>query len=105
MDTVDIEFPPPSGLCLVLAGSAGLGFAGGQFDRLDDLRVSGAAAQIARKIILDLFLARLRLLRQQRLGHQDEARRAIAALEAAGLDESLLDGIELGRAAETSRWS
>src|SRR5579862_6176481 len=58
--------------------------------RLDDLRVSGAAAEIAGQIMLDVLVARVRMLLQELMHHEDEARRAEAALECAAIDEGLL---------------
>src|SRR5215475_529321 len=59
--------------------------------RLDDLRIGGAAAEIAGEIVLDLVVVRIGMAVEQLLGHQDEPGRAEAALERALLDEGLLD--------------
>ena len=61
---------------------------------LDDLRIRRAPAQIARKIMPDLVLVGIRILLEQLPCHQDEARRAEAALEGAALDKGLLHGVE-----------
>src|SRR5207237_135567 len=61
-----------------------------QLHRLDDLRISGAAAQIARKIMADFLLIGVWILRQQLLGHQNKTGCAKAALKGAAVDERLL---------------
>ncbi len=64
--------------------------AGGQLDRLDDLGISGTAAEIAGKVVPDVVVGGIRLSVQQLPGHEDEPRRTIAALEGTALDERLL---------------
>src|SRR4029077_3690192 len=85
---------------------------GGELHRLDDLWISRAAAQIARQVVPDLVLARVGYLVEQLARHQDEARRAEAALEGRALDECLLhrikpiaslDGLHLGIFRKNSR--
>src|SRR5581483_3286620 len=66
----------------------------GELHRLDDLRVRGAAAQVAREIVADLVVRRIGIFLEQLARHQHEPRRAEAALEGLRLDESLLDGVE-----------
>src|SRR5205085_3631051 len=61
-----------------------------QLHRLDDLRISGAAAQIARKIMADFLLIGVWILRQQLLGHQNKTGCAKPALKGAAVDERLL---------------
>src|SRR5215216_1229625 len=68
---------------------------GGPADRLDDVRVARAAADLARDRLADLVVARVRIGVQQRAGGHDHARRAEAALEAVLLHEALLRGVEL----------
>src|SRR5262249_7857542 len=63
-------------------------------DRLEDLHVAGAAAEIARQRLADLGQRRLRLLLQQRLRRQQESRRAVAALRGAEIGERLLQRME-----------
>src|SRR5215472_10669668 len=77
-----------------LSWLAGLTFARSRLHRLDDFRVSTAAAQIARKIVADAIVIRVRMLVEQLLHHQHEAGRAEAALERAFFDESLLDRVK-----------
>ena len=62
----------------------------GALHRFDDFRISGAAAEIAGEIVLDVVVARIGILLQQLMRHQHEARRAEAALERAAIDEGLL---------------
>src|SRR3954467_11060881 len=46
------------------------------FDCLDDLLVPGAAAKVPRNRLLDAFARRLRLVREQRLGGEQDPGRA-----------------------------
>jgi hypothetical protein len=62
-------------------------------NRLDDFRIAGAAADVAGDGEAHLFLARARVLVQQRLGHHDHARGAEAALGGAVPDEALLQRV------------
>src|SRR6266508_1573308 len=72
----------------------GFALARGELDSVDDLRIGAAAAEIAREVVPDLILIRIGMRLQQLGRHQHEARRAVAALERAGLDEGLLHRIE-----------
>src|SRR5207249_2173527 len=63
-------------------------------NRLDDLVVAGAPAEIAEHPLADLGVARVRVRIEQRLGRHDLARRADAALKAARIDERLLDRMQ-----------
>ena len=65
---------------------------GGERDGLDDLRIAGAAADVAGDRLDDLLARRRRILRQQRVRGEDHRRRAIAALHAVGLAERVLQG-------------
>src|SRR5689334_1626299 len=65
------------------------------FDRLDDLLVPGAAAQVARDRFLDTLARRLRLVREQRLGGEQDPGRAIAALCGAEIGEGGLQRMQL----------
>ena len=67
---------------------------GGELHRFDDLAIAGAAADISRDR-LDNILARRRVgVLQQRMRGEDHAGRAIAALQAVGLAERVLDHAE-----------
>src|ERR1700761_3597862 len=66
------------------------GRSGGAFDGLDDLRIGGAAAEIAGEIMPDVVVAGIGMLLEQFMRHHDKARRAKAALKGAGGDERLL---------------
>src|SRR6516162_10128428 len=74
-----------------------IALARGDLDRVHDLGIGGAAAKIAREIVPDLILIRVGMRREQLRRHQHEARRAVSALERAGLDEGFLHGIEIVR--------
>src|SRR6266511_13585 len=74
--------------------------AGGVLNRLDDLHIAGAAAQMPDHGVADLVLARIGVLVEQRLCRQDESRGAEAALDAALLHEGFLDLIELAAVSE-----
>src|SRR5262245_12775788 len=76
----------------------GFALARGELDRVDDLRIGGAAAEIAREIMPYLILIWIGMRIEQLRGHQQEARRAVAALEGAGLDEGFLHRTEPVRA-------
>src|SRR5437588_11700185 len=62
----------------------------GLLDRANDLVVAGAAAEIARQPPANLFLGGVRILIEQRLGRDDEARRAEPALQRRLLQEAFL---------------
>ena len=66
----------------------------GQPDRVEDLHVAGAAAEVARQRLADLVVARLRAVLEQVGRRDDEARRAEAALHRARLDERLLHAVQ-----------
>src|SRR5947209_3801872 len=68
--------------------------AGGNLHRVDDLGIGAAAAEISGEIMADRLVVWIRVTLQQLGGHQQEARRAIAALERAGLDECFLHRTE-----------
>ena len=67
---------------------------GRQPDRVEDLRVAGAAAEVAGELLADLVVPRARHALEQRRGRDDEARRAEAALHRPRLDERLLDAVQ-----------
>src|SRR5215467_14514383 len=61
---------------------------------LDDVHITGAAAEVALQPLADLVLGGVRVLLQQvRSGH-DEARGAVTALEAVLVPERLLDRVQ-----------
>src|SRR5580765_7540886 len=64
------------------------------FDRLDDLLVAGAAAKVAGNRLLDALARRLRLVRKQRLGGEQDARRAVTALRGAQVGKGGLQRME-----------
>src|SRR5256884_1246058 len=66
-----------------------------QFDRLVDLDVAGAAAQVAGQRLLDLIARRSRVAREQCLRGEEKRRRAIAALRRAQLGEGVLQRVQL----------
>ncbi len=70
---------------------------GGERDRLDDLGVAGAAADVAGDRLDDLGARRSGIAREQRVRGQDHRRRAVAALHAVRLAERILHGRELAR--------
>src|SRR2546430_1021103 len=63
---------------------------GRELHRLDDLLVSGAAAQVAADRIADLRFARVRIRAQQGVRCDEHSRRAVAALQAVRLAEAVL---------------
>src|SRR4051794_38621935 len=65
------------------------------FNRLDDLLVAGAAAKVPRNRLLDAFARRLRLVREQRLGGEQAAGRAVAALSGAEISKGRLQRMQL----------
>src|SRR5690242_4423063 len=62
--------------------------------RLDDPLVAGATAEVPGEPFLDLVEAGVRVVLQERLDGDDEARRAEAALQPVRLAEGLLHGPE-----------
>src|SRR5712671_1013154 len=64
-------------------------------DGLDDVRVPGAAAEVAADRLADVRFAGLLVPRQQRAPGHHHPRRAVAALQAVLLPERFLDGVEL----------
>src|SRR3989441_424748 len=67
---------------------------GRQLDRLVDLDVAGAAAEVAGQRLLDLVARRRGVPREQRLGGEQERRRAVAALRRAQLGERFLQRVQ-----------
>src|ERR1051326_5910733 len=68
---------------------------GCRLDRLEDVHVAGAAAEVALQALADLVLGRVRVLLQQVGRRHDEAGRAVPALQAVLIPEGLLDRVEL----------
>src|SRR5271166_2531740 len=65
-------------------------YLGRLFDRCDNLRIGGAAAEIPRQIVANVLVAWIGIVLEQLVGHQHESRRAEAALECPASDESFL---------------
>ena len=82
------------------AGSSRLG---GRADRVEDLLVARAAAQVAGQRLADLGVARVRLALQQVVGGDDQPGRAEAALDGARGEERLLDRVQLVLGARAPR--
>src|SRR6185437_11261817 len=90
--------PNVDGVRYLCRGRGALGaFTGacGGPDGLGDFRIGRAAAQVPGEIMPDLIFVWIGVFVEQLAGHQDETRRAIAALERAAGDEGLLYRIEL----------
>src|SRR5262245_35504173 len=68
---------------------------GGPLDRLDDVVVAGAAAEVALELVPDLLLGCVRVPLDQLHRRHDHARRAEAALQPVLLPEALLHGVKL----------
>ena len=62
---------------------------GDELDRVDDLHVPRAAAEVAEQRVRDLVAGRVGVLLEQRLRLQHDAGRAVAALRRAGGDEAV----------------
>src|SRR5207302_7075682 len=60
------------------------------FDGLENLLIAGAAAQIARQGFTNLIARRVRMLVEQRLGRDEQPRRAVPALRRAEVGEGVL---------------
>src|SRR4051812_6297066 len=69
-------------------------------DRLDDIHVSGATADVPLDRLPNLLLARARIGVEQVLGGHQHPRRAVAALQRVGLAEGLLERMQLAVAGE-----
>src|SRR2546425_9170801 len=67
---------------------------GGELDGIEDLGVTGAAAEVAGQRLLDLGAGRHRVVLEEPLGREEDPRRAVAALGGAQLGEGLLEGME-----------
>src|SRR5260370_21240102 len=69
--------------------------AGGQLPSLEDRRVAGAPAQVSCQCLADVVARRSRIRLEQRLGREQDAWRAVAALCRPELGERLLQRMEL----------
>ena len=81
-------------------GTAAVADIAGQFDRVENLLVAGAAADVAAEALLDLLAVRERIGAQGCGGGHHHARDAVAALAGARLVERLLQHGELARFAQ-----
>src|SRR5262249_46439755 len=81
-------------LCRFRADSFSAGL-GGESYRVEDLRVPGAAAEVAGEGLADLVVARSRVPIEQVGSGDHEPRRAEAALHSTRLDERLLDAMQV----------
>src|SRR6266850_137027 len=68
----------------------------GQLDRIEDLRVTGAAAEVAGERFADPLARRRGIVGEQRLRGEEDSRRAVAALGGAQLGERLLQRVQPG---------
>src|SRR3989475_9138618 len=66
----------------------------GQFDRLVDLDVTGAAAEVARQGLLDLVATGARVVGEECVGGEEEGRGAVAALGSAQRRERFLQRVQ-----------
>src|SRR5207302_1738182 len=69
-------------------------FPGRVFDGIDNVGITGAAAEVAFDGVADLFAGRFRVPLKQLDGHHDHAGRAIAALQAVTFPEPFLDRMQ-----------
>src|SRR3974377_413694 len=92
---IEWPMPPPSAVVRgpVVPPSPRPG--GRILDRLDDVHVPGAAAEIAGDRVADLRLRRIRRASEDRDARQHHPRRAVAALQTVLLPETLLNRVEL----------
>jgi hypothetical protein len=89
----DIDMRPPSEDFMRLCGSRWIG--GGHQDRIHDVLVTGAPAQIARNRLTDFHLGRMWVFLQEwNEGHQNP-RRAVPALQSMRFPKSVLQGMQL----------
>src|SRR5687767_9986395 len=64
------------------------------FHGVDDVLVTGAAAEIAFQPVTDLLFGRARILPKQSASGHDHSGRAVAALQAVAFPESFLQRVE-----------
>src|SRR5215471_13874973 len=67
---------------------------GGEPNRVEDLLIAGAAAQVARERLADVSVSRVRVAVQQVVGGDEQAGRAKTALHSPGLNECLLQWVQ-----------
>src|SRR5262249_55618601 len=67
---------------------------GGELNGLDDVLITGAAAEIPGDAETDLVLARIWVLLEQAIGTHDHARRAVAALQPVHFAEAFLQRVQ-----------
>lgn len=77
-----------------LAWLAPCNLIGDELDRLEDLGVAGAAAQIASQGVLDFAATGVWIVAEQRLRRQNHARLAEATLQSAAAIKSILDRVD-----------
>src|SRR5437762_3951511 len=82
-------------LMAVSGGGGRPDLGGGLLDGIDDVRVAGAAAQVPAQSFGNLLAARDGARRQQVDARHDHARRAVAALQAMTIPESLLHRMQM----------
>ena len=94
LDKAFIDEPPAKNLVffpiVVQAQNNPLTFSCGEFDRLQDFRVAGAAAKISRQGLPDLVAARVWILIQQCFRGKENSRNAITALRRPQVSECIL---------------
>ena len=66
----------------------------GQLDGFEYLHVPGASAEVATKRLFDFGTVRIGVFLQQRLGDEENSRRAVAALRCAEVGERRLQGMK-----------
>src|SRR5680860_339840 len=66
----------------------------GDLNRLYNLRVPRAPAQVSSDRMMDLCSRRVRNILEEGFGREDHSRSAVAALDGTAVDERLLEGIE-----------
>src|SRR5207249_9800778 len=90
------DFPTTARSSILLSSLVLAKLCRGSLNRLNDLGVTRAAAEIARERKPNLFLRGASVFVQKRLGHHQHARRAVAALRTAFVNECLLLRMQAG---------
>src|ERR1051326_4260457 len=91
-----------STVCVAITSARRRRLRGGLLDRLDDVLVPGAAAEVALEAVPDLLLRQLVAVRGDERGRRhNHARRAEAALKGMPLPERLLHRVQLAVVGET----
>ena len=65
------------------------------FNRIHDLHITGAAADVIVDRLADFFAARMVILHKQRVSGHDHARNAVTALNCTAIDERLLQRMDI----------